>query len=269
MEEVLAALLGMDTAAAPTLDRLRENATDPKRVEIELSVFPDDEELSKALQDNEHVNSITLDLSELVDSNHATNNWDSLLHVLATRENFERFELEDVYEPDERNPPERVAPFLLAVQGNPRLHTVRFTNLRISSDSVGTFLNTAASVTDLELIHCSMEGPGGALAVANALQRNTSIRRLKLHCLDDDILSILTGLTSNTSVEELTLWWFQSLSRNVSRAVQRLLESTTTTTIQSFCFWGVGVTTISADVFRPIAHGLLQRTSVRNVRFTS
>jgi hypothetical protein len=237
---------------------LRRN--DPSETEIDLHSrdFTDAAKLSAALLSNTFVNSIWLDLEGLWIEN---NNWDSLLRVLATHENFERVTLIDEDDFDERNPPDRVAPFLLAIQQNPRVQTVHLEYLKLYGDSMASFLGSATSITTLHMCRCGIEAPGGALAVAAALQRNKHIQRLELRYLDEIyLIPILNNLGSNTSVKELSLWFFgQSL--NSSLALQNSLESTKT--IRQFEFHGIHV---DMNQFRPIAQGLTQSTSVTDVK---
>jgi hypothetical protein len=163
---------------AQAIARLRRNNPSETDFKTCLSHFSDDDDLTEALRTNDHVNDIFLCLGELPDID---SNWDSLLRALATRENLEKVSLNDDHREDgTRNPPERVTPFLLAMQQNPSMHTVRLEDLQLSGDSIASFLDTAAFVTTLELVGCDMEAPGSLRAVAAALKRNTNIQRLEL-----------------------------------------------------------------------------------------
>jgi hypothetical protein len=236
---------------------------DPSETEvcIRLRNFTDDVALSEALPANNHVNTIVLYLNDLLRSNH-TSNWDSLLRILTTRENLKEVSLRD--DAVIRNPRARVVPFLLALQQNRRIQTVNFHYLQLSGDSMVAFLDAATSITALKLWRCDMEAPGGALAVAAALQRNTNIQRLELCHLDLDevdlyLIPILTSLASNTSLQELN---FQDpvCSIDVSLALKNLLESTET--IQKFECNG-------SMVDMNMAQGLIRSRSVTDVKLES
>jgi hypothetical protein len=187
-----------------------------------------------------------------------------LLGVLATREPLESVTLWDDDDPEQRNSPERIAPFLLGIQRNPRVQMVGFDSLRLSGDAIASFLDSATSVTTLSLTNCVMEqAPGGALAVATALQRNTNIQRLELW---DQyamyMVPILNSLAFNSRVRELIVWID---SEALSLALKDFLESSLT--IQQFELKGCRGESIEKDSFDPIAQGLIKNKSVAAVCF--
>jgi hypothetical protein len=170
--------------AASQLALLRRNDPRETFVNIHLSDSTDDDELSEAFQANNHVNCINLYLYR--GSWIGTDNyWASLLRVIATRGNQKQLNLHDDIDSEDRISPEQIAPFLLAMQQNPKVQTVQLSRLRLSGDSMASFLDNATSVTTLDIYDCGMEAPGGALAIAAALQRNTNIQRLELCHLDE------------------------------------------------------------------------------------
>ena len=157
----------MEDDAAAQLELLRRNDPSETKVSIHLREHADEMlSVSAALQANNHISEVILGLHGI-----GNTNWDFLLCILATRETLETVTLFDVDDHSERNPPEQVTPFLLAMQQNPRIQTVLFRDLQVPGDSVASFLDAAASVTAIEFRECGMKAPGGALAVAAALQR--------------------------------------------------------------------------------------------------
>jgi hypothetical protein len=157
--------------------------------------------LSDALQANNHASTIFLDFCGLGRSNV---NWESLLRVIALRENLEKVGLGDTFDAGQRNPPDRITPFLLAIQQNPRVKIVGLYCLQLSGISLASFLDGARSVTELQLFRCDMEASADALAIGAALQRNTTIQRLELKWLDEDfMLPVLNSLTSEHSKSKL------------------------------------------------------------------
>jgi hypothetical protein len=172
---------------------------------------------------------------------------------------------------NDQNPPERVIPFLIAIQENPRIHTVKLTYLHFSRDMMAAFLDDtrSTSVTTLELaLMPGMEG--GAEGVAAALPRNTHIQRLKLDAAVNsrDRLLILHSLGSNCiSLKELGLSLVSSkLSLAESQATKDRLASTTTT-IQQFTLCGGDFgRKVMVDTFRPIVQGLVCSNSVTAVQ---
>ena len=147
-------------------------------------------------------------------------------------ENLETVFVQDVNFP--RASADQAFPFLLAIQQNPKVQTVRLDCLQLSGTSFASFLDSATSVTALALCRCGMEAPGGARAIADALQRNTNIETLLLDRLSDiDLHPILNSLASNTGVQELVFRNVNSLGES-SLALRRLLQ--TTMTIRQFEF---------------------------------
>jgi hypothetical protein len=252
----------MADRAAETLERLRRNDPSETFVNIWLRNFTDDVALSEALQANDHVKYIYLDFKGLTNTN---TNWDSLLRVLAMRENLKIVDMRDDDDNRgwERNSPERVAPFVLALQQNPKIYAVMFSGLQLSGDSMASFIDAATSDTILSIRECELEAPGGVVAVAAALQRNKNIWRLILKRLDDKyLIPILNSLTSNTSLKEL-LVSCSGGSLEFSFAVKNLLESNMT--IQRFEVYHDG--DIHVDTFRSIAESLIQSSGVTAVEF--
>jgi hypothetical protein len=232
---------------------------------IDLRGFSDDA-LSEVLRTNQHVKRIKLYLGGLENNT----NWDLSLSVVATRENLEGVCLEDRPYDVYRNPPERVAPFVLAIQQNPRVQSVGLIDLQLSGNSLASFIDTATSVSTLEISECGMDASAGA-RVAAALQRNTSVQRLILGVHDEMfIIPILSSLAYNKSVRELvlpTVFHYPSLA--TSRAVGCLLEGTATIHRFEFglqCEYPFDIH-VGEDNFRPIAQGLIQNKAVTEVKF--
>jgi hypothetical protein len=248
---------------ARQIDRLRRNDPSETWTIITLSDSSYDDELSEALQTNDYVNNIVLDLSAL-DNNYS--NWGSLLRVIATREILKKVCLHPNLDDDsslEIIPPDRLAPFVLAMQQNPNIQTVDFSNAQLSGGLMASFLDTTTSIKVLEIRSCSMETPADALTIASALQRNTNIERLELWYQNEmSLVPFLNGLVSNSSVKELCLEWDEPSIQLVD-AVESLLESTET--IGQFELDGFNV---DMSTFGPIAQGLIQSESVKAIKFT-
>jgi hypothetical protein len=157
---------------------LRRNDPREKHVKIWMLHFSDDVLcLSEALQANDHVNSIYLDFSYCDVRN---TNWDSLLRDIAERVNLVDVILRDYFLEPGRNPPDRLIPFVRAIQLNGRVQTVSFESIQLSSDLMDPFLDSTTSIRKLKLSGCDMEAPEDALAIAAAPQRNTNIQQLFL-----------------------------------------------------------------------------------------
>jgi hypothetical protein len=96
---------------------------------------------------------------------------------------------------------------------------VGLSGIQLSGDLFAAFLDAATSITALFIHWCGMEAPGGVLAVADALRRNTNIQCLELDWLDEtQLIRILNGLASNTTVQDLGLIVYDP-SLHVSLAV--------------------------------------------------
>jgi hypothetical protein len=247
----------MDEEAAYVANRLaylRQN--DPSITSFENILQRFDDELLEALRMNEHINHIHLHLHGLAENS----NWDSLLRVLATREILVKVELSS-FEEDDTCTDRVTRPFLLALQQNPSLQTAGFTCLQLSGESMASFIDSATSLTELSIIGCAMVAPGGALAIAAALQLNTNIRRLELDLEEMYLIPIVSSLASNTSVKTLHVW-FESISLNGSLALASLVESSAT--IERLELHDDGG--VQANLFRSIAQSLIQSMSITDVK---
>jgi hypothetical protein len=216
------------------------------------------EEWADVLSPSEHVKTIEFYLCHAESAE--TRNVDSLLRIIATRDILEEVKL---FGPTRR--PELIDRFLLSIQLNPAIHTVRLFYVEVSGTALAGFLDAATSVTTFELHDCSMdaaEREQGVIDLAASMQRNTRVRKLSLCYLDDVYLCpILSGLATNSHVKELE-FRRDDPSREASEAVKRLLESTAT--IDSFILTSlIG----SEDNFHPIAQGLINSESVTDVCF--
>jgi hypothetical protein len=247
---------------ARSLAFLRRNDPRETMAVVRLNDLSDDILLSEAFNANEHVNKLVL----CVDGRLTAPNWNSLLHVIASRENLEQVCLDLLFLSRGTNPPViSLTPFLLAIQQNPRVHDVQFYDLQLSGNAFASFLDTATSVRTLKLLNCGMEAPGGVHAIAAALQRNTNIERLQLQVQNEmDLNTILSSLAYNTSVRDVNFYFpLQSLA--VSLVVGRFLKSSTT--IQRFTSHMLNFRD-GAESFRPIAHGLIQSKNVTDVKLS-
>ena len=163
-----------------------------------------DKALAQAFSQNKFVSSI---LCVLHRTGVDTNNWEAFCRVLATREKLESVVLVDdsSLAPSERQPTERLRPFLLALQQNRRIRSVRWRGLSLSAQDVCSFLDVTSAST-IDLWDCDIVEPvinnraQGARDIAVALQRNASIEKLSLMGLKDVYLvPILQNLGSSNA----------------------------------------------------------------------
>ena len=151
---------------------------------------------------------------------------------------------------------------LQAVQRNPFVHTVGFEHCDLASgEIISSFLDTATSLTQLDLHACSMTSQGAG-RIGASLQRNTNLRTLQLGALEDSHFTlILQGLETNTCLQSLSLQ--TSLGQQaVTLAIQNLLERTSS--IQCLELKDLSFT---EESFRPICQGLIHSTTVSKVHF--
>ena len=205
-------------SAMSVVDALRQN--DPARTstDINLSRETSDADLAQALEQNQFITDIGLDMRE-----EQRTDWDSLLRVIATRANLEYVDLKD-----ERGRIALVRSILRAMQQNTAIRRVKLTWLLLPTD-IFTFVDDASSIKSFELYYC--DGGQGARDLAAAIQRNTNIERLVLYNMDEnDTIPILEGLGINTTVKTFIFCPSDNcdiISNETSHALQQLLESTT------------------------------------------
>ena len=252
------------------IETLRRNDPAETSISIILRYQNSDADLAQALEQNQFVQQIELDLTNV-----QTANWGALLRVIATREKLVSVTVRDAYSEEARNAPAAlVSAILQAIQQNTSLRTVclRYLHLPVG---ISTFLDTTSSITAFVLLKCDMEPvqqEQGARDLALALQRNTNIQTLELGLLEEVcMLSILQGLQSNHSLKNLVissmrhLWVTRrSFSDGTNRAIQQLLESTTS--IEHF---EVRERHFSRDEFHPVSQGIVNSRSVSKLTFKS
>ena len=254
---------------------LRQNNPTRTYIWLRLEGEPSDAALAQALEQNPFVRGLEMDLVGV-----QRTDWDSFLRVIARRASLEDVTLQcagllmglqDAVSVDRRNAPAGLVRALLhAIQQNTSIRSVDLCSIRLPTD-VSTFVNTASSITSFSITDdCDMEAVGrdrGARDLAAALQCNTNIKTLKISRLEDIYaVPILEGLGSNVSLK--TFIFTPISTTNISdatfRALQRLLESTTSILRFEFC-----VPSFSDErLFRPIAQGIINNESVSELKFS-
>ena len=243
------------------LELLRVN--DPQRTWIEIplnsTVSYEDAAIAQALEQNQYITRVELQLTD------ATSSWENLYRVLATRGNLVRLALlGGVHRSLLRIPMERIRPILQAIQQNASVRVVEFCHTTWEAQDLCSFLDAAGHVADLTLEHCDLTGGEQEVRdVTAALQRNTSVVRLKLLRLDVPFLgTILDGLDLNSSVRSLDV---QPVSLAAANVLQRFLESSTVS-IQHFELQSAAV--FVKERFRPVAQGLINARTVTDITFS-
>jgi len=248
-------------ATMSVVPALRRNDPATTRIEIHLRNETSDAELALALEQNPFVIAVLLTLTTV-----QSTDWRDLLRLIETRENLKAVTLIDSQSAEARNAPRAlVSAILRAIQQNTAIQCVYFDNFRLPAD-ISTFVDTASSVTLFSLNRCDVapsEQEDRTRDLAAALQRNTNIKGLQLCFLDDVYMcSILQSLRANSTLEMIGLGW-NTVSGALSRAIQQLLESTTS--IQVF---GV-VGSLIRDTMGPVAQGITQCGRVDHLLFQS
>ena len=206
------------------VDTLREN--DPSRTQIMLSLNGEssDADLAQALQQNPFITELAVDLSA-----EQRIGWNSLLHVIKTRDNLVKVSLTDAIFANPA-PAALVSAIFRAIQQNAATRTVLLSSLRLPAD-ISTFVDAASSITYFSLCDSDMEPveqEQGARDLAAALQRNNNIRTLALDFMDDTyVVPILESLQANVSLKKLFVNSVRDFSTVTAQAIQQLLESTT------------------------------------------
>jgi len=244
------------------VERLLRNDPERRGIDIDLVFEDSDADLASALEQNPFISFIDLCLENV-----QTTNWGNLLRVIATRANLKNMMLHDADDPEDRNaPPALVSAILRAIQQNSAIQACFLSDLCLPAD-IFTFVDMASSITDFALCSCDM-GPvqrvQGARDLAVALQRNTNIEELELGDMDEVYMSsILPGLRSNLSLKTLQVGG-RRFSDVTSRAIQQLLESTTS--IQTFELGGMSFEN-NGDTLRTIVQSLIQSQIVSVLAF--
>ena len=245
------------------VEELRQNDPAKPSIRIRLHGETSDAALAQALQQNPFVTEIILELD-----GEQRADWDSLLHVIATRANLEKVLLGDAVSAERKAPAALVSSILQAMQQNTAIQNVKLAWLRLPSN-ISTFLDNASSITIFSLWACDMEAAErqqGTSDLVVALQRHTNIETLELSRLEDIYaVPILEVLGSNNSVKTFifTTIFDSNVSDATSHALHQLLDSSTS--IQRFELYDM---TFGGDAFRPISQAIVNSGSVSELKFS-
>ena len=229
---------------------LRRNDPAVTRIEINLrNETSDAGDLAQALEENPFITAITVNLAGVQTTNF---DWRALLRVIETRAN-----LEDVTLMNSQSV-EAASAILQAIQQNTAIQGARLICLRLPTD-LSTFVDAATSLSVLSMAFCDIES---AADLAAALQRNTNILDLHLVGFLDDVCmcSILQSLRANSTLKTIALGG--NVSDATARAIQQLLESTTS--VQTF---ELAFAFFTADEVRPVAQAIIGSKCVSKLRF--
>ena len=247
------------------IEELRQNDPAMKSIRIRLSRETSDAALAQALEQNPFVTDIVLNLNNVQQTD-----WNSLVHVIATRASLGKVQLKDSRY--SRPNAALVRSICRAISQNRAIRSLEFDFLRLPIDTISTCLGgTTSSITSFSVCGLNMEPPtereAGARSLALALQRNTNIETLKLNSLEDIFaIPISEGLGINTSVKTFIFYpaSVTNISDAASRALHQLLESTTS--IQRF---ELGLTTFNDRYrFRPIAQGIINSECLSELKLS-
>ena len=213
---------------------LRQNDPTRSLIEIRLRQAEDDATLAQALEQNDFVTHMELDLTDLINIP-VTRQWPELLRVIATREQLELVHLESAgIWGDGDDSTRRARAFVLAIQQNSNIRSVAFASAMPRQVLTSFLDHVGAHLKALELTAVAGNAVEDAREVALALQRNSSIESLTLWMgLPGGFMQvILDNLASNSVVKRLVVSSIFSPSRQITEpvealAIQRLLEATT------------------------------------------
>ena len=129
-------------------------------------------------------------------------------------------------------PPLFTSPFLRTLMKNSSLNSVRLEYMRIYTEDLAAILGAKRSGLGwLRLSNVVMESPRGSeqkgsMELTQAMKSNMSIKSLRMHCLQGDAAqAILTGLSSNQSVDTLGLSWDMVVAaEESSQTVHKILK---------------------------------------------
>jgi len=246
------------------VEKLWQNDPERTKIWIHLHCEPSDADLAHALEQNPFVTDIILTLHT------SQTDWNSFLRVIAMRANLKKVTLQGAKFGWERNAPAVVVRSLLrAIQQNNHVRSTKLIWLCLPND-ISTFINNASSIASFSLFECYMDDPAeqqqGASDLVAALQRNTNIETLNLGGLENisTTIPILESLRSNVSLKNFISSIEITDSDAASRAIQQLLESTTSIQrfeLQEADFGG-------ERLFRPIAQGIINSECVSEIKLS-
>ena len=185
-------------AAAPILRR-NDPAIDQMHIYLRLE---NDAELARAIEQNEHVTKIFLDLT----GTRAGEDWGSLLRVIATREKLEYIAFMDHQNPQFRRHEAAWTTVFHAIRRNTSILQFDLFNVKLSGAVLSSYLDDVPSNMEaFGMWHCDIL-PAEATLVAAALRRCTPLEHLSLVGLNENVLlTCLQSLASNDTLTALVL----------------------------------------------------------------
>jgi len=250
---------------------LRQNDPTRSSILIRLRREVDDSTLAQALEQNEFVTHVELDLTDLINIP-VTRQWPELLRVIATREQLEtvRLECAGIWgDGDGDDSTRRARAFVLAIQQNSNVRSVAFASAMPRQVLTSFLDHVGVNLKALELTAVTGNSLEDSREVALALQRNTSIESLTVWMgLPGGFMqTILDNLVSNAVVKRLVVSSMgPSNHRNTepveALAIQRLLEATTSIR----CF-ELTECRLDNGGFPIICQGLLNSRAVSDIKF--
>jgi len=198
-------------------------------------------------------------------------------HTLETRANLQQVIITASLVRTEQAPPSIATPFLRTFMVIPFLRSVRLVGkLRIYAEDLAAFLRAERSAPmSLSLSFVVVESPRGRVqnacrVLTEAMKSSKSIKFLQLRCLQGDAAqAILTGLSTNQSVETLELSWDMVLAAEQSSAqsVHNILKDTKK--IKRFILTGLFRLTDTGhkEISKRIATALINSDCVTEIEF--
>ena len=246
------------------VELLRQN--DPTRSSIRICLRDEEDDviLARALDQNDFVTRLYVDLADRNNTARTHRQWPELLRVISTREQLEGVRIWSSVAFSDRNSALIARPFVLAIQQNSNIRAVGL-SLALSGPVLTSFLEQATQIKALGLARIVENTPQDTREVALALQRNTNIESLTFGTFEADfLLPILDSLASNAFLKHLAVSHI-SESESVGLALQRLAEATTS--IRCFELDTLITYEDNNERWHHICQGLLNSRVVTDIKF--
>jgi len=161
----------------------------------------------------------------------------------------------------------RSRPFLETLQQNDRIETVHLDGLLLSGNDVAALLDNSSSASSFVIDNCAAESQVGAVAIAGALGRSTTVKSLALRQLSTEFMeAIVEGSVRNVSAKELhcdNQHGMHADLPNTEKSIALGLFLTSSTSIEEL---HLESNHFSAAAFQPACQGLVQSQSIAALR---
>lgn len=252
-------MVAMAIHTVADIERFRRSEANITRLEVTVSSSNAslDAELERALERNRTVTEIDIRVAPTTAPR-------PILHgIVARMENLRVLRLKSQFLDSIYQPVPFLSSFLAAIQSNNSLQSLVLSHWKLSVEVFCSLVGRDNAPTQLTFWSCfwDLGATPSAATISEAFRRNTKIRTLTLHWVNEYFLrSMLKGLPANNTIKTL-IFGEHMFPQRTAEVMRDFLKDTTT--IQRFELTG----TFRATTIPSLVSGLIASQSVTEIKF--